>query len=89
MKKVLDYLNKNMIGYRKMAMAAVFLISSITLLVYGYVPGENFIKDVGFVMIAFFGANLAEHHVKKGIELAKKVDTDKIKELAQIFKEKL
>ena len=63
-KKIADYLSVNMVGYRKMSMAAAFLCVCVTLLVKGYVPGEDFVKDVGLVFIAFFGANLAEHHIK-------------------------
>ena len=88
-KKIANYLSVNMVGYRKMTLAVTFLIVCVTLLVKDYIPGEGFVKDVGFVMIAFFGANLAEHHVKKTIEIAKKIDADKIKELAQTFKDKL
>lgn len=50
-----------MIGYRKFTVAMVYMVSSVTLLVLGYIPGEKFVSDITPGFIAFFGSNLVEH----------------------------
>lgn len=54
-----------MIGYRKYSAAAVFLISSILLRIFGYIPGDNWLSEMTIAMVAFFGANLSERIVEK------------------------
>lgn len=53
-----------MIGYRKTAIAASYLTLAVLLRVYGHIPGEGFLNDVTVAMVAYFGANLFEYHVK-------------------------
>jgi hypothetical protein len=53
-----------MIGYRKLSIAFLYIISSITLLILGYIPGAGWLDSLTTGMVAFFGGNLVEHITK-------------------------
>lgn len=49
-----------MIGYRKLSIAVIYIITSVVLLVCGYVPGDSWMSAITTGMVAFFGSNLVE-----------------------------
>lgn len=57
-----------LVGFRKFAMAAIFLLVSIVLLIMGEVPNQDWMKHVSSVMIAFMATNVGEHIIKVGKE---------------------
>ena len=57
-----------MLGFRKFAMALIFLFVAIALLMGDVIPSEDWLKHVASVMIAFQATNVAEHIVAVGKE---------------------
>lgn len=52
---------KWLVGFRKFAMAGIFLAVAVTLLVTGQIPAVDWMKHMSSVMIAFMATNVGEH----------------------------
>jgi hypothetical protein len=50
-----------LIGFRKFIVALIFFVVMITFRVFDLVSGAEFAETVRFVLIAFMGANFADH----------------------------
>jgi len=73
MKRFLNGLN----GFRKLSMGIIFVLVATILLVMGYVPSDDWMKNVSAVVIAFMSTNLGEHIVAVAKEWgnSKKIET--------------
>jgi len=49
-----------MIGYRKLFLGIIYIISCVVLLILGYLPGNGWMDAMSTAVAAFFGANLVE-----------------------------
>lgn len=48
-------------GFRKFAMALLFLFVAVALLLGGVVPGDTWMEHMSSVMVAFMATNVSEH----------------------------
>jgi ABC-type proline/glycine betaine transport system substrate-binding protein len=48
-------------GFRKLAMAMIFLIVAVGLLLAGQIPNADWMKQMSTVMVAFMATNVGEH----------------------------
>ena len=82
MKKFLNGLN----GFRKWSMALLFIVIATVLLVMGYIPGQDWMKQMSTVMAAFFATNVGEHIISAVKEWG---DSKKIETVIENAKDKL
>lgn len=52
-----------LVGFRKLALALVFLTIAVVFRVLDYIPAKGWIEAVGSVMTAFMATNIGEHVV--------------------------
>ena len=55
-----------LVGMRKFLMATIFLLISTTLLLFGIVPADTWMKHMAEVMVAFMATNIGEHIISIG-----------------------
>jgi type IV secretory pathway VirB2 component (pilin) len=65
-------MKESLTGFRKFAMAVIFLVVAICLLLFDVVPKDDWMKHVASVMIAFMATNVGEHIINVGKEWIKK-----------------
>ena len=55
-------------GFRKFTMAIIFLVVAVTLLLYGVIPADDWMKHASSVIVAFMATNVGEHIISVGKE---------------------
>lgn len=74
-----------LVGSRKFLMVAIFLLVAIYLLLTQKIPAADWMDNMSEVMVAFLGANIAEHVAG----IAKTwIDNKKFDDVAKIIKGK-
>ena len=59
-KKVQEWLGV-LSGFRKFAMASIYLVVAIVLVLFGVIPETDWLSNTKDVMVAFMATNVGEH----------------------------
>jgi len=60
-----------LLGFRKLTVMLLFLITMILFRIFNYIDGAQFAENLQLAVVAFFGANIGEHLLNLGKEFIK------------------